>query len=420
VLVQLSDTQQPPPTWSVDAQPRWNVLFLKQLACQHFGLAPVDVEIALLTDTVSGSPLDDNASLTDCGIVENSRLELRSRRFNSDSCHSNESAAAARRLVPTLWLFCYDCEATRSAVVCAVCVNCGRSVSLSDSGGHVVGANEPRNWADLLDDRRADGGDCPYCGHQRCVRFEAACSAEGPHATRRCVPIRELSTNLDDGQSACCVCAELQPIGQPLLFFPCGHAVCLDCFKTDASARLSDGRLVFLADRGLTMDCPAHNCRSTNRYLGDAHAFRLLGAESYERVKLLGAQRALLTAEAGHVMCPLCSVQYELPASSEVQQVTCESGLGGCGAQICLSCRALAHAGSCVETNVESVVEDSNPERQSMSTIRRTSKPCPRCRAPTERNGGCMHMTCRLCCLSWCWICQLEWSEQCQTNHWFG
>ena len=27
-------------------------------------------------------------------------------------------------------------------------------------------------------------------------------------------------------------------------------------------------------------------------------------------------------------------------------------------------------------------------------TIRVTSKPCPGCRTPTERSGGCMHMIC--------------------------
>jgi hypothetical protein len=32
------------------------------------------------------------------------------------------------------------------------------------------------------------------------------------------------------------------------------------------------------------------------------------------------------------------------------------------------------------------------------------SKECPNCRAPTEHNGGCNHMTCR-CLAHWCWAC---------------
>jgi len=37
----------------------------------------------------------------------------------------------------------------------------------------------------------------------------------------------------------------------------------------------------------------------------------------------------------------------------------------------------------------------------SVVAIRLTTKPCPKCRTPTERDGGCMHMAC-------------------MANHWFG
>ena len=43
-------------------------------------------------------------------------------------------------------------------------------------------------------------------------------------------------------------------------------------------------------------------------------------------------------------------------------------------------------------------------------TIRVISKPCPGCRTPTERDGGCMHMICTKpgCALHWCWVCQVS------------
>ena len=55
-------------------------------------------------------------------------------------------------------------------------------------------------------------------------------------------------------------------------------------------------------------------------------------------------------------------------------------------------------------------------------TIRVISKPCPGCRTPTERDGGCMHMVCTKpgCGLHWCWVCQLEWTRDCMASHWFG
>lgn len=35
----------------------------------------------------------------------------------------------------------------------------------------------------------------------------------------------------------------------------------------------------------------------------------------------------------------------------------------------------------------------------------RNSKPCPRCTAPVERNGGCLHMNCTRCRAAYCWAC---------------
>jgi len=40
------------------------------------------------------------------------------------------------------------------------------------------------------------------------------------------------------------------------------------------------------------------------------------------------------------------------------------------------------------------------------------TKPCPKCRRPIEKNGGCMHMTCSRqngCGHEFCWICLADW-----------
>lgn len=55
-------------------------------------------------------------------------------------------------------------------------------------------------------------------------------------------------------------------------------------------------------------------------------------------------------------------------------------------------------------------------------TIKVITKPCPQCRTPTERSGGCMHMVCTRsgCGLEWCWVCQIGWTRDCMGAHWFG
>ncbi|XP_068597296.1 E3 ubiquitin-protein ligase parkin isoform X3 [Brachionichthys hirsutus] len=58
--------------------------------------------------------------------------------------------------------------------------------------------------------------------------------------------------------------------------------------------------------------------------------------------------------------------------------------------------------------------------RASMLLLQETTKPCPRCSVPVERNGGCMHMQCPLCGAEWCWLCRVGWNGECMGSHWFG
>ncbi|KAG8506004.1 E3 ubiquitin-protein ligase parkin [Galemys pyrenaicus] len=69
----------------------------------------------------------------------------------------------------------------------------------------------------------------------------------------------------------------------------------------------------------------------------------------------------------------------------------------------------------------EKAAEQARWEEASKETIRNITKPCPRCRVPVEKNGGCMHMKCPQpqCGLEWCWSCGCEWNRACMGDHWF-
>src|SRR5689334_20633950 len=36
--------------------------------------------------------------------------------------------------------------------------------------------------------------------------------------------------------------------------------------------------------------------------------------------------------------------------------------------------------------------------------VEQNTKPCPKCESPIEKNGGCIHMTCK-CGHEFCWMC---------------
>jgi len=42
------------------------------------------------------------------------------------------------------------------------------------------------------------------------------------------------------------------------------------------------------------------------------------------------------------------------------------------------------------------------------------TRPCPRCRVPIQKQGGCNHMQCRACKASFCWACMRE-SQHCRS-----
>ncbi|KAF0884370.1 PRKN ligase, partial [Crocuta crocuta] len=87
-------------------------------------------------------------------------------------------------------------------------------------------------------------------------------------------------------------------------------------------------------------------------------------------------------------------------------------------------CSALFEASGAVSQAYrvdEKAAERARWEEASKETIKKTTKPCPRCHVPIEKNGGCMHMTCPQppCGLEWCWACGCEWNRACMGDHWF-
>merc|ERR1711879_1118705 len=62
--------------------------------------------------------------------------------------------------------------------------------------------------------------------------------------------------------------------------------------------------------------------------------------------------------------------------------------------------------------------ENTNEQHDKVWIIGNT-KPCPKCKNPIEKNGGCMHMTCRPpggCGHEFCWICKGDWKGHTNCN----
>ncbi|KAM9002890.1 E3 ubiquitin-protein ligase parkin-like [Sarcophilus harrisii] len=164
----------------------------------------------------------------------------------------------------------------------------------------------------------------------------------------------------------------------------------------------------------------------------ELHHFRILGEEQYNRYQSYGAEEWVL--QMGGVLCPSPGCGAGLLPEPGVRKITCEPSNGlGCGFVFCRDCKEEYHEGECstfFEASGssaqafavdEQAAERARWEEASKETIKKTTKPCPRCHIPVEKNGGCMHMKCPQpqCKFEWCWNCSLEWNRTCMGDHWF-
>ncbi|XP_047625736.1 E3 ubiquitin-protein ligase parkin isoform X2 [Phacochoerus africanus] len=256
----------------------------------------------------------------------------------------------------------------------------------------------PSCWDDVLIPNRMSG-ECqsPNCPGTT-AEFFFKCGAHPTSDKETSVALNLITTNSRD--ITCITCTDVR---SPVLVFQCNcrHVICLDCFHLYCVTRLNDRQFVHDPQLGYSLPCVA-GC--PNSLIKELHHFRILGEEQYNRYQQYGAEECVL--QMGGVLCPSPGCGAGLLPEPGQRKVTCEGGNSlGCGAY----------------RVDKKAAEQARWEEASKETIRKTTKPCPRCHVPVEKNGGCMHMKCPQpqCQLEWCWNCGWEWNRDCMGDHWF-
>ncbi|XP_045431096.1 E3 ubiquitin-protein ligase parkin isoform X2 [Pipistrellus kuhlii] len=287
-------------------------------------------------------------------------------------------------------------------------------------------AQGPSCWDDVLIPKRM-AGECqsPGCPGTS-AEFFFKCSAHPTSDGETSVALNLITTNSRD--IPCITCTDIR---SPVLVFQCTHrhVICLDCFHLYCVTRLNDRQFVHDPQLGYSLPCVA-GCPDS--LIKELHHFRILGDEQYGRYQHYGAEECVL--RMGGVLCPRPGCGAGLLPEPGQRRVTCEGGGGlGCALVFCRDCKDAFHEGACSALaaapggaaqayRVDArAAEQARWEERSRETIQQTTKPCPRCRVPVEKNGGCMHMKCPQpqCQLEWCWNCSCEWSRACMGAHWF-
>ncbi|KAJ8014260.1 hypothetical protein DPEC_G00038420 [Dallia pectoralis] len=286
----------------------------------------------------------------------------------------------------------------------------------------------PSCWDDVLVPERIHG----VCQSEGCAgriaEFYLKCASHPTSVDDTSVALDLIMPNVRG--VPCIACTDVM---SPVLVFQCQdrHVICLDCFHLYCVTRLNERLFIQRPDVGYSLPCAA-GCPDS--VIKELHHFRALGEEQYDRYQRYAAEECLL--QMGGVLCSAPGCGAGLLPEEEQRRIHClPNNHLGCGFVFCRDCKESFHEGHCHARSApesggalqgyivdEEAALHARWEQASQETIDETTRPCPQCKVPVEKSGGCMHMVCpRAQCKSeWCWICGVEWNRECMGNHWFG
>ncbi|XP_063163842.1 E3 ubiquitin-protein ligase parkin isoform X1 [Candoia aspera] len=320
----------------------------------------------------------------------------------------------------SFYIFCKSvCQAVKPGKLRVRCKTCKH--------GTLTLAQDPSCWEDVLIPNSISG----VCHYQNCsgeiAEFYFKCGAHPTSDSETSVPLNLITTN--SRYISCITCTDVRT---PVLVFPCihHHVICLDCFHLYCVTMLNNRQFVHDPVFGYSLPCVA-GCPDS--LIKELHHFRILGEEQYNRYQRYGAEEYVL--QMGGVLCPAPGCGAGLLPEPEMRKIVCEPSNGlGCGFVFCRECKEEYHEGECstffkspgaraqkgFEIDEHAAMQ-ARWEDASKETIKRITKPCPKCHVPVEKDGGCMHMKCPQpqCKFEWCWKCSLEWNRTCMGDHWF-
>ncbi|GAA54127.1 ankyrin repeat-containing protein C20orf12 homolog [Clonorchis sinensis] len=252
---------------NLDIDPGWNVLFVKQRACQILQLRFDEYDLLL-----NHRRLEEDGRFTEYQVNDGKEVNLE---------------LARREIRNRFFIYCYSCDSITPALLSFICETCEkpqfRARSISENRSNATG-----NCCDTT---------CPSTRGR--VKF--LCLKMPSHEPA--VLLDQIRRNLELVPCVACFNED-----RDILVRFCeaqNHALCIDCFKAYAQEYLESGLFQLVPEFGFTLGCPA-GCR--NAFITDPHHFRILGSEFYSRYKEFSASSFFFypgTMSAGAVRAPL-------------------------------------------------------------------------------------------------------------------
>jgi len=201
------------------------------------------------------------------------------------------------------------------------------------------------------------------------------------------------------GEIECPICLEDFPVSNTTTL-ACGHRYCIPCAVEYYTFNIRNDRNVN------ELHCPYPACRMRM----PPHGLKLLLPPDVYELYQDATIRSYLRKEQDARWCPGSSCNYVVIVhdphmKSGRAPVVCPQ----CSTKFCFLCVKQWHAGQSCQSQY---TLDDQQFFDWAAREKELVQPCPMCGLPTQRSGGCNHMTCS-CTYEWCWLCRKHY----ETGH---
>eukprot|EP01130_Rhizamoeba_saxonica_P004309 TRINITY_DN1762_c0_g1_i4.p1 TRINITY_DN1762_c0_g1~~TRINITY_DN1762_c0_g1_i4.p1 ORF type:complete len:451 (-),score=64.79 TRINITY_DN1762_c0_g1_i4:231-1583(-) len=203
----------------------------------------------------------------------------------------------------------------------------------------------------------------------------------------------------------CMICMDLVPSNKAYALSNCQHFYCNTCWGFYLKGKLEEG------PRSILTTCPNPKCNSL--CLIDTFE-KFVSRELFARY-LKFSYEYYIDENSYTKWCPApnCDGCIRANKNDILTPVECL-----CEFRFCFVCNDYEigdHAPAGCD-DMELWLQKESDESENLTWMQANTKRCPKCKSHIEKNGGCMHMTCRKCRHEFCWLCFGNWKGHSACN----